>query len=244
MLASNGRKGLALCHFVIASRLHLTVLALAGRRIVHVLLETIATTILTTGATQTSGLSRLGIVGALAEEVGIACDVLVAEVEHQRWVQGYTTKTGLEVQVRTSAATSVAAQTDRIASAHLLVLGNQMFRHVTVDGLQSVSVANDHVFAIALRLIAYDTHLTGKCSTDGVANVHLDIQSFVLTAPTGTEIRGDDAAVGWHAEVSQVDAERVGQLCCLMGIAVVPIVVEVGCGRLVNFVVEHALQCY
>ena len=116
------------------------------------------------------------------------------EVEHQGRVQGYTAETGLEVEVRTCTASCITTQADWFTSLNILIFHNKVFRHVTVDGLQTVVVTDNDVFTIALRLVIHDTDLSAECSTDGITNVNLDVQSFVLTSPACTEIRGDDAA--------------------------------------------------
>ena len=53
----------------------------------------------TTCTAQTCGLSRLGSIVLAVEVVEIAYNILIAEVEHQSWVEGYTAETCLEVQV-------------------------------------------------------------------------------------------------------------------------------------------------
>ena len=47
-------------------------------------------------ATSCRCLCRLPIHGAAAEEIGVASDVLVAEVKEQRWIQCHTTEAGFK----------------------------------------------------------------------------------------------------------------------------------------------------
>ena len=77
------------------------------------------------GTTQTCGLSRFSCILATTEGVEIARDILIAEVEHEGGVEGYTAKASLEVEVRTGATASVTTQTDRITSLYFLILLNE-----------------------------------------------------------------------------------------------------------------------
>ena len=97
---------------------------------------------------------------------------------------------------------------------------------MSIDSFQSVGVTNNDVFAISCALIFDDAHLAGECGADGVTDIHLDVQSLVLAAPSGTEVGGDDAAGGRHGKVAEVYTERVGQFGCLVGVSIVPLVIE------------------
>ena len=98
---------------------------------------------------------------------------------------------------------------------------------MSVDGLQTIVVTDDDIFTIALGLIFHDSDLTAESSTDGVTYIDLDVETLMLTSPTGTEIRGDDTTWGRHAETTQVDTEGIGQGGLAMSINVVPVFVEV-----------------
>ena len=73
-------------------------------------------------ATGSVGLSILVLVTVTLEIVEIASDILVAEIEEQGWVQGYTAETSLEVEVRTSTSTGITTQADYFSGSYLLVL--------------------------------------------------------------------------------------------------------------------------
>ena len=57
---------------------------------------------------------------------------------------------------------------------------------MTIDGLQTVGVTYDdiHTIAFAQTFTSHDAYLTREGSTDGVANVDLDVEAFVLALPT------------------------------------------------------------
>ena len=61
---------------------------------------------------------------------------------------------------------------------------NQLLRHVSVVGLQSVVVTDDDVLTIAATFVAYYTYTAVKGSTDGIANINLNVQTLVLASPT------------------------------------------------------------
>ena len=72
------------------------------------------------------GLGRLAVHGAAAEDIVVAGDILIAEVEEEGGVEGHTAKAGLKMQVGTCASSSVSAKTDGVAGADGLVLSDQM----------------------------------------------------------------------------------------------------------------------
>ena len=148
------------------------------------------------------------------------------------------------MQVRTRAASRVTTESDRITGANLLILCYQLLGHVTVDSLQSVIVTDHDILTIAASLIAYDTYLTAESSTDGITDIHLDVKTFVLASPTGTEVAGQHATGCRHAEVTQVNAERVWKNGSLVGIAVVPVIIKVGCGILITLSLEKSFECH
>ena len=117
--------------------------------------------------------------------------------------------------------------------------------HVTIVGLQAVVVADDDVFAVATGLVFHDTYLATEGSADGVTNVYLDVETLVLASPTGTEVRGDDTAVGRHAETAQVDGGLIGEgNTRVMGELIVPLVVEVACRVFEHFLFNQFVEYY
>ena len=142
--------------------------------------------------------------------------------------QGYTTETGLEVQVRTGATTRVTTQANNVTSSYNLVFANQLSRHMTIDGLQTVVVADNNILTIAARLIAYDTYLSAECCTDSVTNIYLDVKTLVLTSPTCAEVRCNYAAGSRHVETTKVNAEFIGKEAVgTADISVVPVLIQV-----------------
>ena len=179
--------------------------------------------------TQASGLACIAIVGGLAIDVEVARHVLSTEVEQHGRIQGHATQAGFEVQVRTRRATRGTSQANHVAGSYHLILLHQLLRQVTIDGLQAVVVANHDVLAIALCLIFHHAHHAREGSTDGIARIHLDVQTLMLAAPAGTEVRRDNAARRWHAEVAQVNFVMVGQLRGAVGVDVVPVGIQILC---------------
>ena len=232
---SNRLQGVALDHFVVdtlaavAAGISATDLLAAVSAIAHL-------------AAGTCGEIRLRIVATAVEDIVVARDILIAEVEHQCRVEGYAAQTRLEMEMRACASSGVAAQTDGLAGAHLLVLADELLGEVAVDGLKAIGMTDDDIVAVAVGFVAHDAHLAGEGGTDGVADIYFDVQAFVHTAPAATEVTGDDAARRGHAEMTKVDDERVGERGGAVCVAVVPLVaVELGSGRLqVFFLCEMA----
>ena len=159
------------------------------------------------------------------EHVRIAGDILVTEVEHERRIEGNAAEACFKVQVRTRASTRVTAESDGVAGLHHLVFLYKVLRHVAVDGFQSVIVAYHNVVAVASCLVPYDTHLSAESGSDGVADVHLNVDTLVHASPAAAEVRGHHLARGGHAEMLKVDEERVGQLRRMVGVLVAPFLV-------------------
>ena len=149
------------------------------------------------------------------------------------------------MKVRTGTAARVATQTDRIASLDFLILGNQLLRHMSVVSLQTIVVADNHVFAVASWFVFHDTHLTAESSADGITDIYLDVDTFVLTSPAGTEVRGYHAAGGRHAETTQIDGCLIGQwIAAIVGQFVVPLIIDITCGILEHFLFNKSIEYY
>ena len=127
--------------------------------------------------------------------------------------------------MRTRASARVATQTDRIAGAHHLVFSHQMLRHMAVDGLQSVVMADHHIVAIATSFIVNYSDLSVEGGTDGITDIHLDVKSLVHTSPATAKLARDDAARSRHGKSAQVDAERIGQLRGAVCVLIAPFAV-------------------
>ena len=120
----------------------------------------------------------LGVHLLLVEGIGVCHNVLLFKIEHQRGIQGLAQEARLEVQVRPGGASGITSQRDGFARLHQLVNLHQLFGQMTIDGLQTIVVADDHIFAItAASLILHHTHFSVECRADGIAHVHLDVQS-------------------------------------------------------------------
>ena len=190
--------------------------------------------------TQTGGPCRLGSIALAMVCIEIACHVLIAEVEHQGGIQGNATETCLKVQMGTRTAARVATQSDGLSGTYLLILTDELFRHVGIVGLQSIVVANHHVLAVAARFILHDAHLAAESSPNGIANIDLDIKTLVLTSPASTEIGSDHTTGRGHVEAAQVDGGGIRQDTIgvmIVGHLSIPLFVEVGSG-----VLKHLLE--
>lgn len=168
VLLGNRLQGVALDHFVVdtlaavAAGISATDLLAAVSAIAHL-------------AAGTCGEVRLRVVTTAVEDIVVARDILVAEVKHQCRVEGYTAQTCLEMEVRACASAGVAAQTDGLTGAHLLILADELLGKVAVDGLKAIGVTDDDVVAIAAGFVAHDAHLTGEGGADGVADIYFDV---------------------------------------------------------------------
>ena len=77
-------------------------------------------------ATFTGSNFRVALVTGQREEVVIAGDILVAEVEEKGGIEGYAAQTCLEMQMRTRASSGVAAETDGLSGTYHLVFFHQL----------------------------------------------------------------------------------------------------------------------
>ena len=155
---------------------------------------------------------------------------MVGKVEHQRGVDGLTEHACLEVKVRTVGLTCVAAKSDGVASTYNLAFCHNLFAQVTIEGLKSIGVANHDVVAVAATVVLADAHLAVESCTDGVTNVHLHVQAFMLTSPTGTEGRVNLSAWGGHAETTEVNLIVGWHRASATTEVVCPVCVDIGCG--------------
>ena len=129
--------------------------------------------------------------------------------------------------MRASASACVSSQSYRVAGLYELVFVNQLFRHVAVDSLETVSVTDDDIFSISFTVISYHTHLSAECSPDSIADINLYVDSFMLTSPATSEV-GSHYPIGrWHTEISQVNTECIWQHGSFVSVFVVPIFIEV-----------------
>src|SRR5574344_831593 len=105
-------------------------------------------------------------------------------------------------------------------------------------------MTNHHILAISASFILHHAHLATEGSTDGVADIHLDVNTLVLTSPTCTEVGCHHAVVGRHAESAQINLECIRQGCGTMCILIVPILIEVGCRSLSLLIENELVECY
>ena len=125
----------------------------------------------------------VGIVAATAiEGVVVAINISVDKVEYLLGVDSDTHVASLEVEMWTSAASSVTTKGDRSASFHILILLNKELREVTIHGLKAVVVAQDNIESVAVTLKFCEPYFAGKCSVDSVANISLEVGSLVHAA--------------------------------------------------------------
>ena len=150
---------------------------------------------------------RLMLECLLAEHIVVGSNILIDEVEEQCRIERNTAETSLEMEVGTSGTTGVATESDRLSSLHHLVFFNEPVAHVTVDGLQSVVVTYHEILAVASSLILLDTYFSRESRADGIADIDLDVQSLVHSAPAWSHLAGDYAVCGRHTEVAEVDSE-------------------------------------
>ena len=101
-----------------------------------------------------------------------------------------------------------------------------------------------NILAIAASLVFHHAHLAAECSTDGVADIHLDVDTLVLASPTRTEVGCHHAVVGRHAESAEINLECIGEGCCTMCIVIVPILIEVGSRCLSLFIENELVESY
>jgi hypothetical protein len=116
---------------------------------------------------------------------------------------------------------------------------------VAIIGLQTIVVADYHILTVTTRLIFYNANLTAESSTDGIANIHLDIEALVLATPAGTEIRSYHAARRRHTETAQINGSLVGEsYAIVMGELVVPLIIQIVCGVLEHFLLNQSIEYY
>ena len=132
------------------------------------------------------------------------------------------------MQVGACAPACVATESYNLSGPYFLILVNELLREMSIDGLQSVGMPDNDVLAVACGLVSDDAYFSRECCPDGIADVYLDVKSLVLSSASGSEIACHHPALCWHAEVLEVDAEGVGHGNGLVGVCVVPVLVELG----------------
>ena len=144
-------------------------------------------------SSESVSLSRLILVCIAAEHIGIGHDILIAEIEEYGWVYGYTADACLEVEVRACASPGVSTEANHIACTHCLVLVDEWFGEVGVDCLQPVIMTYDDIVSVSGSLVFHHAHLTRESRAYSVADIHFEVDAFMLAAPARPEIRGHDA---------------------------------------------------
>ena len=135
---------------------------------------------------------------------------LVGEVENRAGIDCISHVACLEVEVRAGGAAGVAAECNGVTGLDVCVGLYEEFREVTVDCLKVVGVAEHDIVAVAAALEVGDTDAAVECGADSVADVHLEVNAFVLTAETAAVTVGRcDVAGCRHTEFRYVD------FCCL-----------------------------
>ena len=86
------------------------------------------------------------------------------------------------MEVRTCTSARVAAQTDNFTGPYFLSFAYELGREVPVDGLQTVAVPYNDVFAVSSALVSYDAHFAGEGGTYRVADVNFDVKTFMVTS--------------------------------------------------------------
>ena len=115
---------------------------------------------------------------------------------------------------------------------------------MTIDSLKAIAMTYDHILAISASFILHHAHFATESSTDGVADIHFDVDTLVLTSPACTEVGCHHAVVGRHAESTEINLECIGEGCRTMGINIVPILIEIG-GRSFCLLIKNELvECY
>ena len=109
---------------------------------------------------------------------------LVGEVENRAGIDCISHVACLEVEVRAGGAAGVAAECNGVTGLDVCVGLYEEFREVTVDCLKVVGVAEHDIVAVAAALEVGDTDAAVECGADSVADVHLEVNAFVLTAET------------------------------------------------------------
>ena len=113
---------------------------------------------------------------------------------------------------------------------------------MSIYRLKSIGMADNNILSVTSGLVSYDANLATKGCTNGVPDVHFDVKSFVLSAPSAAKIARNDTAIGRHTEVTEVNFERIGHLNTMVCIAVIPVMVETCGGRLLLFAFHNAFQ--
>src|SRR5574344_449710 len=138
--------------------------------------------------------SHITIGESVLDNVVVAYYVLTGKVKYQCRVDRLTKYSGLKVEVRARRTTSVATQADGLTSTNNLILLHDLLAQVTIECFKTIGVANDNIVAIATAIVFADTYFSIKCRADGVANIYLDVNAFMLTAPSWTIKRIDFSA--------------------------------------------------
>ena len=144
------------------------------------------------------------------------------------------------MQMSTLRTTGITTQAYRFTSLNHLVFLYQLFTHMTIQGLQTIGMADNDITAIAFTLIINNTNLTTKSSTNGVTNINLDVCTIMVAMEslTITVVTGHQTAVCRHMETTQIYLVFVWHLYTIVScVYIIPLRIQRRSWRLLGFFV-------
>lgn len=130
------------------------------------------------------------------------------EIENLFWVNRIAHETSFKVEVWSSATSCASAQSDGLTCRHVLSLKDFYFGKVSINGFQSIVVANDHIVSVAASVVFGDAHFAVKGCTYRVSRVKCDVHAIVDAFPARTEMGSGDP-IDWANKAFARDGDAV-----------------------------------
>ena len=116
------------------------------------------------------------------------------------------------MKVRTGRTSGISSQTNRVTRLYIFIFSYNLLRQVSVNGFQTIVMTDYYIFAITSTFIFHHAHTPVESSTDGIADIDLNVQSVVHTPPARTTFRSNFCMSCRHAEACQIDSETIWNL--------------------------------
>ena len=126
---------------------------------------------------------RFSVVYLVRQVLQLAC----REIDDVSGVHGFAQIADLQVEMAAGGASCVTSQANHVARRNTLIFIHKRPTQVTVDRLQTVVMAKDHIVSIAARIPSYDTYLTGPSRADRVADLYFYIGALMHSVSTPAE---------------------------------------------------------
>ena len=146
------------------------------------------------------------LISLLGESICVGMRSVVGEIEDCRGIDRISHITGFEMEVRACGSAGAASEADGITGFDHLVRLHEMLVEVSIDSLQAVRMADDHVISVSFGLIIGETNLAIESGADSIVHFQTDVDTLMHSAEAGAiAIRRCDLAHVRHVITGHVD---------------------------------------